>query len=160
MVKSCIAALLVLGACAQQGIDEPADLPDLDPNYFRCLVQPVLAARCSFMACHGNQERPFQIYAEQRYRLGIDWIDYETPLTEEELEANFQLARGFTQPINLMALKPLDTSAGGRFHRGKDLYGNDDVFLSRSDAGYLILQAFGQRALADADCVPTEEVGE
>lgn len=150
---------LSLASCVQEDIDVPQDLPALDFQYYRCEVQPVLAARCSFMACHGNAERPFQIYAEQRYRLGIDWIDYETPLTGDELEANFRLVRGFVKPANLLALKPLDTQSGGRFHRGKELYGDEDVFVSTEDIGYRKLLVFAGGGQSDPDCRASEEVG-
>lgn len=155
--------LLLLPACVQNNIDSERPLPDADESFFRCQVQPVIAARCAFMGCHGTPERALPIYAEQRYRLGIDWIDYETPITAEELAANFRAVRGFfgrggDEP-DLLSEKPLDTSAGGLFHRGKDLYGTDDVFLSAQDRGYLILREFMSGATADPNCVPTEEIG-
>ncbi len=150
-------------ACAQDGIEGADELITLDDNFFRCNVQPVLAARCSFMACHGNDERPLMLFAEQRFRLGISWEDYETPLTQEELAANLRMVRGFvsrdTAERNLLLQKPLDTRAGGFFHRGKDLYGSDDVFLSRQDVGYQALAQFSQGALASQDCSAIEEVG-
>lgn len=156
-VSICVALLIC--SCAQDGIEEVQPLPALDENYFRCEVQPVLAANCAFMACHGNDERPLEIYAAKRYRLGITWDDYELPLTEEELAANFRRVRGFVQPQNLLADKPLDTRAGGLFHRGKDLFGNVDVFSSEDNVGYQKLSAFAAGASADADCTPTLEVG-
>ena len=155
-------ALALLG-CAQDRIAERRDLIELDEHFFRCEVQPVLAARCSFMACHGNDERPLMLFAEQRFRLGISWDDFETPLTDEELAANFRMVRGFarqgdSQP-DLLVEKPLDTRAGGLFHRGKDLFGQDDVFLDRSDPGFRILRDFTAGARADENCSVQEEVG-
>ena len=155
--------LLCLSACAQDGIKRTEELTPLDSNFFRCEVQPVLAARCSFMACHGNGERPLSLYAEQRFRLGISWDDYETPLTDQELAANLITIEGFvartSSDADLLSEKPLDTRAGGLFHRGKDLYGNDDVFLSRQDLGYRALTAFAAGATASVDCIPNEEIG-
>lgn len=163
-MKACLtAAMVVCIGCAQSGIDEPAQLVDLDENFFRCEVQPVLAARCSFMDCHGSDVRPFRVYAEQRFRLGVTWDEFETPLLAEELSANFDVARGFvdrsSRRDHLLSEKPLDVSAGGQFHRGKDLYGTDDVFLSADDVGYQVLRRFAANETADSDCVLREEVG-
>ena len=55
--------------------------------------------------------------------------------------------------------KPLDTRAGGLFHRGRDLFGSDDIFLTRDDPGYRILNAFIDGARAEEDCAIQEEVG-
>ncbi len=154
----------VQAGCAQDEIDQREELVSLDDNYFRCNVQPVIAARCSFMACHGNDERPLMLFAEQRFRLDISWDDYETPLTDDELAANFRMVRGFVgssaSTRNLLLEKPLDTRVGGLFHRGKDLFGVDDVFLERQDVGYQILKAFSAGAVAAPDCRATEEVGQ
>jgi len=160
-MRKTLIALLALSGCAQDDITQEQPLPALNANYFRCEVQPVLAARCSFMACHGNDERPLSIYAEQRFRLGISWDDYEDPLTDEERAANFRTVRGFVEQgeADQLVSKPLDTRSGGLFHRGKDLYGRDDVFLDRQDPGYRILKNFVEGATAPEDCVLQEEVG-
>lgn len=156
-------AAMVSASCSQQGLERSEELPSLDKEYFRCNVQPILAARCSFMACHGNDERPLMLFAEQRFRLGISWDDYETPLTEGELMANFRMASAFvgrsTSDANVLVEKPLDTRAGGLFHRGRDLFGQDDVFLDRRDIGYQVLRDFGAGASAPADCSERDEVG-
>lgn len=162
-MKHSIMLGLALTACSQQGIDRQEELNRLDANFFRCEVQPVLAASCAFMACHGNDERPLSLYAEQRFRLGISWDDYETPITEAELAANLRTVEGFvgrtSSDVSLLSEKPLDSRAGGLFHRGKDLFGSDDVFLSRSDVGYGILRDFGAGKTASDDCIVREDVG-
>ncbi len=154
---------IALANCAQDGLAKREDLTLLDENYFRCNVQPVLAARCSFMACHGNDERPLMLFAEQRFRLSIPWDEYETPLTDEELLANFRMASGFVGRDDgeetLLADKPLDARVGGLFHRGRDLFGEDDVFLDRGDVGYQVLRDFADGASAPEDCAVREEVG-
>lgn len=146
--------------CVQDGIDRQRELPSADEHYFRCEVQPVLAASCAFMDCHGRADRPLSIYAEQRFRLGISWDDYETPLTADELAANLHTVRGFIDQgddqVVMLADKPLDTRAGGLFHRGRDLYGQDDVFLSTDDPGYRALRQLADGAEALPDCVPAE----
>jgi len=158
-----VSILLFAAGCTQSGIDEPVAPAEADVEFFRCEAQPVIAARCSFMDCHGNDERPFRVYAEQRHRLGVSWSEFETPLLPEELSANFEAARGFIatsdRDDHLLTEKPLDTRAGGMFHRGKDLYGADDVFLTRDDIGYQILLDFAGGQAAGQDCTPREEVG-
>lgn len=150
--------LLTLSACTQEGIDARAELPGADEHYFRCQVQPVLARSCAFMDCHGNDERPLRIYAEQRFRLDVDWLEFETPLTGAELAANLKTVRGFIGPDEdhqaLLSEKPLDARYGGMFHRGKDLYGTDDVFLDRQEPGYQVLRSFVEGESAAPDCQP------
>jgi hypothetical protein len=154
---------LAVAGCVQSDISAKRPLPEADEHFYRCEVQPVLAARCAFMDCHGTPERALSIYAEQRYRLGIDWREYETPITADELAANFRAVRGFFardgSETDQLSEKPLDTRAGGLFHRGKDLYGAEDVFVSRDDPGYRILRDFIAGATRAPGCVPTEEVG-
>jgi hypothetical protein len=152
---------LALVGCAQDGIDERQDLPELDESFFRCQVQPVIASSCAFMDCHGNAERPLSLYAEQRFRLGISWDDYETPLTPEELAANFTTVRGFVARDgvpNLLSEKPLDTRAGGLYHQGEDTYGSDDVFLTTEDPRYQVLREFSSGARDSSDCIPREDL--
>lgn len=157
-----VAALMWCG-CAQDDLEEPEELPELDEHFFRCQVQPVLASSCAFMDCHGNADRPFSIYAEQRYRLDIPWDDFEAELTDEELAANLLTVRGFVSTDgsapNLLSEKPLDTRAGGLFHRGRDLYGDEDVFTSREDARYRVLRDAAEGASDDAGCTPREDLG-
>ena len=164
VVRYLIILAMMVASCAQQGIQSQEELGALDANFFRCEVQPVLAASCAFMACHGNDERPLSLYAEQRFRLGISWDDYETPITEEELAANLRMVEGLVgrtpSDVVLLSEKPLDSRAGGLFHRGKDLFGSDDVFLSRSDVGFRILRDFSAGKTASSDCIPQEEAGQ
>lgn len=162
MVRAALMAAALVAGCTQSGLDGAGEPPPADLAFFRCEVQPVLAARCAFMACHGTPERPLLIYAEQRVRIDVPWAEYETPLSEVELATNFHIARGFIDPAtgeHLLADKPLDADAGGMFHRGKDQYGAEDVFLSRDDVGYQVLRAFGDGATAADDCEPRTEVG-
>ena len=155
-------AVLLLASCVQSGIDAPAELAQVDEHYFRCQVQPVLAKSCAFMDCHGNAERPLRIYAEQRFRLDIDWLDYEAPLTSDELAANLQAVRGFIGghrgPKDLLSEKPLDNRYGGLFHKAAELYGQDDVFLDREDPDYQTLRQFMEGARADPDCQVAEDM--
>lgn len=160
LVKSAL-AIALLASCTQ-GLDAPAPLPELDANHFRCAVQPVLAARCAFGACHASARRPLRLYSVGRMRLGVGWDRLAEPLTDDELDANYRSSLGFAiaadDELPLLLSKPLDVRAGGLFHRGQELYGEDDVFSSTSDRGYQQLAAWIDGATAPADCVPTTEV--
>ena len=158
---SCIlACILVLSsACVQDGLDSVAEeKAELDEHFYRCQVQPLVTKSCAFMDCHGNDERPLRIYAEQRYRINPDWIDYEDAITEAELAANLRVMAGFVEGAagagSLLTEKPLDARFGGRYHRGRDLYGVDDVFLSREDEDYKTLRSFANGTSDAPDCVP------
>lgn len=158
MVERCLVALLLVGgACAQDGLDNiAADSSALDAEFFRCQVQPILTKTCAFMDCHGNDERPLRVYAEQRFRLGVT---YEIPFTRAELDANFAAIAGFVEGAqegtSLLTEKPLDARFGGGFHRGRNQYGEDDVFLSRDDPDYQTLVKFARGEVETPGCIPT-----
>jgi hypothetical protein len=157
-----LVAAVSAAACAQDGLDAAGSLAPLDEPYFRCEVQPVLAARCAFFACHGSATRPFRIYARNRLRFDVSPVERETPLTPGELVFNFESARAFAgddrRPA-LLILKPLEEDDGGYLHVGATLYGRGDVFATPDDPGYRRLAAWIGGAAAAPDCVETEEVG-
>jgi len=143
LALACIACIACI-ACAADGTDEPWALPALDTHYFTCEVQPVLAARCAFLACHGSRQRPLAVYAVQRLRLEVPWSDQAQPLSDVEVSLNYRAALGFAATEDprrrpLFLGKPLDSDAGGYYHRGKALYGDQDVFLDELDRGYRLL---------------------
>jgi hypothetical protein len=57
------------GTTACKPSEGPSQLPNLNYNYFRCQVYPVLAASCSMIGCHGDPQRPYFIYARGRMRI-------------------------------------------------------------------------------------------
>ena len=153
-------AFVALAAGCSADFDEPDPAPMLDVNAFRCRVQPVLAARCAFAECHASAQRPYRLYAVGRMRLGVGWGRLEEPLTAAELDANFEVSRNFAAGTTpLLTAKPLDTRAGGYYHRGADLYGEDDVFLTADDPGYRGLAEWTAGGSAPGDCIPITEVG-
>jgi hypothetical protein len=160
MVK--LLLVLAFAGCATD-LDAPAQVTPLDREYFRCNVQPVIEARCSFPACHGSARRPFQMYGVGRMRYGVGWDRPTAPLTQKELDDNFVVASGFTTTTGTgeawLLAKPLDTSAGGYFHRGATLYGNGDVFMTRADTGYQMLANWIAGSSAQPSCQPITEVG-
>ena len=161
LVTRALVLALALAACTA-GLEDPAPTPELDRPFFRCNVQPVLAARCAFGACHATTLRPLRLYAVGRMRLGIGWDRLGEPLTTAELDANYEVSRGLVAAVpaeSLLLAKALDTRAGGLYHRAQDLFGDDDVFLSTADPGYVRIAAWMTGATAPSDCTPTEEVG-
>jgi hypothetical protein len=162
MVTRAALLALVLAACAQEGLEAPETLAPLDADYFRCEVQPVLAARCAFFACHGSATRPFRLYARNRLRLDVPAAERDTPLRPSEVAFNYDSSRaiaGDARRPALLLLKPLDESAGGYVHVGATLYGRGDVFLDVDDPGYEKIAAWIGGATAPSDCVDSEEVG-
>lgn len=164
MVKWILLAVSLAGC---QELDAPLVAPALDEAYFRCEVEPVLAARCSFYACHGSAQRPLRIYAVNRLRLNPgrmpDGYVLASPLTAEERRANFESALSFASPrgldASLLLLKPLDVDAGGWFHEGETIYGAGDVFATPSDPGYAKIAAWLGGQTSPPTCTPTDEVG-
>ena len=152
---------LFAAACAVE--NPPAPPAALDVNYFRCDVQPVLAARCAFPACHGSARRPLSIFAPGRMRYQVGWDRPTAPITQQELDLNFGIARGFTTTTATgkpwLLAKPLAPSAGGYYHRAGDLFGSEDVFLATTDPGYQILASWIAGATEPASCTPITEVG-
>jgi len=155
--------LVVVVAGCVTNLDAPAPPVALDRAYFRCDVQPVLAARCAFPACHGSARRPLAIYAPGRERYQVGWDRPTEGVTPYELDANFAIASGFATTTATgepwLLAKPLATRAGGYYHRGADLYGGDDVFLTKDDPGYQLLAGWIAGASAPAGCTPITEVG-
>jgi hypothetical protein len=154
--------LLLLAGCASDDLTAARPVPALDVPFFRCQVQPVLVARCAFLACHGSGTRYLRVYAPNRLRENVPPAMRNQPLTSAEEAANLASASGFVGDESHEAwllAKPLDQNAGGLFHRGQDLYGGDDVFVTRSDPGYQLIDRWIQGETAPASCTPTEAVG-
>lgn len=142
MKASTLAALLGLSlvACVEQ---QAQPLPQLDPEFFRCNVQPIVDARCSMLACHGDIRRPFHAFTRNRMRLVGSNVQRNLPLSAEELDLNMKSALGFVDEErhaeSWLLLKPLDADAGGYFHRGKEIFVGGDVWLDTEDPEYQTL---------------------
>jgi hypothetical protein len=67
-----------------------AGLADLDYEFYRCNVEPILDRSCSMLACHGKLSQPFHVFARGRLRN-----DEMVP------QVNTCLSPG--QPVNLNA---------------------------------------------------------
>lgn len=150
-------------AC-QPDFNVPVAPPPLDRAYFRCHVQSVLTRSCSMFACHGadgtsgTNSRYFRVYARSRLRPpGIAEAMRNSTFTTAEYDANFTAAGDLVDVAapddSLLLLKPLEQSAGGFFHRGADLYGQGNVFLTRADPDFVLLSAWVHGATEDPKCI-------
>lgn len=154
MSRALAAALAALAVVAC--IENPAETRPVDEAYFRCRVQPVLDQSCSAIACHGTVERPFHVFARNRLRLSYSGPDLILPLTDEELAANFENARGFVQAPpddSWLVRKPLAQSAGGWFHLGDHLFQGGDVWLTPEDPDFITVLDWARGVAEDPDCV-------
>lgn len=143
-----------LAACVD---NPPQALPALDVAFHRCRVQPVVDARCSMLACHGDVRRPFHTFTRNRMRLVGSNEQRNLALSPEELQLNLDSALGFVSPEapdeSWLLLKPLDADAGGYFHQGKELYAAGDVFLDAEDPDYVTLREWIAGGTEDPACV-------
>lgn len=142
-----ILASLALALCACQV--DPRVHAELDRDYFRCRVQPILDGSCAMLECHGDEERPLRVFSRNRLRLDLAATKSSTglglPLSEPELDANYESAASFAvspPEDSLLVRKPLDESAGGYLHDGRELYDEGDVFADAEDPDYLVLLAW------------------
>ena len=137
-------------------VDNPTWSPELDPAFHRCEVQPVFDHSCSTLACHGDAKRPFHVFTRNRLRLTGDMTDLNQLLTEAEIVANYDNARGFAADRpeeSWLLLKPLEQGAGGYFHVGKERFEGPDVWTSRDDPGYQRVLAWLRGDKADPECI-------
>ncbi len=86
-------------------------------------VQPILDARCANPLCHGNSERPLEVYSVHQHRINPKHTYLDGELTEEELWRNFERACSFLTEIEdpddcAILEKPLSEEAGGGEHGG------------------------------------------
>ncbi len=105
-------------------------MPPADAERFRLEVQPILADRCANPGCHGNDVRPFRVYAPLRHRMNPADLYLNTPLSPAELESNFADACAFMIGMDgprdsALLLKPLPAAAGGLSHGGGVIFEDD-----------------------------------
>ena len=112
-------------------------MPLVQPDYGRFVseVQPILASRCANPSCHGRLDRPLAVYAIGMWRADPAQLFENTPLTADELRANYTRACSFivagAAPADcLLVRKPLAPDAGGATHLG------GVVFTDTAEADY------------------------
>jgi hypothetical protein len=152
-----LAAIACACACTTPGLEDTRALAQPDAAYFRCKVQPVLAKSCAAFACHGDARRFFRVFARNRLRSSGTEAGRNALLRPEELQSNFDAARAFIDggdaDHSLLLMKPLDARAGGWFHRGSEIFGQGNVYLSTDEPDYQVLSAWVHGAQGDPTCV-------
>ena len=153
---SAIALSLGFQFGCQDGLDDPSSLPALDEAYFRCHVQPVLVKSCGAFACHGDGRRYFRVFGRNRLRAQGAERERHSLLTSDAFQYNFDSARAIVDreapPASPLLLKPLEQRAGGSYHRGADIFGMGNVFLSREERDFKTLDAWVHGAKEDPAC--------
>ncbi len=148
-------AMLLAAGCLQGNPE--VDPLALDEAAFRCDVEPMLARRCAYPACHGDRRRPFRVYAPNRLRLGLPGDALAAPLSPEEHDANFEIAAALATPAagyaeSLLVVKPLSSRLGGAYHGGAEQFGGGDVFESSEDPDLALLRAWIAGAVLEPSC--------
>ena len=162
------------GTTAQKPGEGPVALPDLDLDYYKCNVEPILDGSCAMLACHGaDQGRALKIYARGRLRhketvaqvsscpVGPQMLDLSTeatgtvmcvgwsPHTAAEWQENYDTARSFM--VGLTDPEQSDLLAqpvyGGKAHAGVH-------FFAKGDADYETIKSWLGGAKLGMACNP------
>jgi hypothetical protein len=136
------AVLVAVGATGcpapdlSQGLNTTPPDNFLDYNDYVCNVMPVLAKRCSYVACHGNADHALRVYSPGKLRLAppTTRAARDSVMTADEVERNFESASGILlgttaadrNPPDVQRVlflgKPLKASAGGAEHHGVGIF--------------------------------------
>jgi len=148
--------VLWLAGC-QSGFDAPLVGAAVDEPYFRCRVQPILTRSCAALACHGDGRRYYRVFARNRLRLAGDESTRNRALADAERRANFVAAGVLVDPAtpaqSWLLTKPLESTAGGLYHRGALIFDGGNVFTTRDDPDFQTLLAWAGGAKEDPACV-------
>lgn len=83
---------------------------------------PILAKRCGDYACHGKADRPYALYAVNRWRMAATDQYSSHPLTTAEWDANYNATRGFLDAVRgretTLVRKALAVGGVGGHHGG------------------------------------------
>jgi hypothetical protein len=164
------------GTTAQKPPEGPVALPELDLDYFKCKVEPILDRGCAMMGCHGTEVgRAFKIYGRGRLRrnetvpqvyscpVGPQMVNLQeegsgtvmcvgwSAHTEGEWQENFDNARSFMIGITDPAQSDLlaQPVIGGKAHEGVHLF-------AKTDADYQTIAAWLGGAKLGTTCDPGE----
>lgn len=111
----------------------------------------MLLRDCGFPACHGSEDRFFQVFGPGRVRVGGGGI--RAAVRDEELDRSFDRARSMlasarTAEDALLVRKPLAVAAGGAPHLGTDDH-RQDVYSSPDEEGYQTLLRWARTGIPD-----------
>jgi hypothetical protein len=150
-----LGALAVAAGC-MTGLDDPSPPAALDRAFFDCRVQPVLTKSCSALLCHGDPERYYRVYARNRLRLGGTEATRNRKLDAPERAFNFASALGFVNAdehaSSLLLMKPLEESGGGYYHGGATEFGQGNVFASRNEPDFMVIERWINGEKEDPAC--------
>jgi hypothetical protein len=142
-LAAALACVAALPAACQKDLDAPLDPAELDRPFFDCRVQPVLTKYCAALACHGNADRFFRLFARNRLRIAGDESGRNAFMSSQERQHNYNAARAFVDLAHpgrsLLLTKPLEEAAGGAFHVGATLYRAGNVFADPADPDYQVV---------------------
>jgi hypothetical protein len=133
-------ALVVWTGCSDERAS--VSLPEPEGEAFAQDVYPVLLRDCGSPTCHGASARFFQVFGPGRTRLSEeqDPLDPATPLeTLESYRRTRAMLEHDTDDLPLLLRKPLELSAGGASHGGRDAYGRN-VYASKEDPNYRVIE--------------------
>jgi hypothetical protein len=157
-------AVLLSFACVGCASEAPiAEPPVVDRARFETEVYPVLLRDCGFPACHGDPDRFFRVFGPGRTRLDPASGLYAAPSTEE-VDAAFDRARSMLSGVpdprqSLLVRKPLEASAGGAAHMGRDALGRN-VYASTADPSWRAIAAWAGVMLEPIDGgTPDDDAG-
>jgi len=149
--------LLALVACPATdptiGLSTGTSQSLLDYNAFVCDAMPTLIRRCSYLACHGNVDHGFRVYAPGKLRVGDPTTreGRDAPLTADEIDSKFQSAVGMTRAANAterdqanagkipLLEKPLAARFGGAEHHGVAVFPVYPKVAPEDDPEWLLL---------------------
>ncbi len=140
-------ALCGLDSCSVEA--EQLTVPAPDASEFATKAYPVLQRDCGFPACHGSPQRFFRVFGPGRTRLRPETDPFADP-TPEELMQSYDRARSMLAStgdlgLPLLLRKPLDLSAGGTDHGGRDNWGRN-VYQNTDAPGYQVLRRWADTA--------------
>jgi len=139
------------GTTAQKPSEGPVMLPNLDMDFYKCKVEPILDRGCAMMGCHGTEQgRAYKLYARGRLRHSelVDGICLDTgqkinltagngtvmcygwlPHTDTEWQSNYDNARffmvGVSDPNQSELL--MQPKVGGKAHAGVHIFKQGDA---------------------------------
>jgi hypothetical protein len=141
-------ALGIAGMVATLGCftGAPPFVPGPDFEQFRTEIYPLLLRDCGFNACHGNEDRYYQVFGPGRMRIDEE-MDLFLPPTEEEIEVSYERARAMLLTRDDVLDSPLlrkPVEGGG--HAGLDGQGRN-VYAGRNDPEFLVLLEWARGAV-------------
>ncbi len=149
----------------------PLSLPDLDMDFYKCKVEPIVDRGCAFLGCHGTEAgRVYKVYARARLRRketvpamclqtspqdlqemgsGTTMCDGWLPHTTGEWQENFDNARAFmvgvANPDDCELLS--QPVIGGKNHTGVHLF-------AKTDADYTTIRQWLSGTKLGSTCNP------